>query len=186
MERRLLTTVSCTASDLRFYAEYNPEWEQFISRQDFQLLLDHLNKATGKAPNKFITWTLYFLAFSALVTEFVLGLGTNYSFWILLIPFSAMLLFMTTLGIYKSEMLTVLDTELRQAIARSTEEMKSPNVLLQYSRNLFWEQNIKPGLAEEKFDYIVYIYILQSVDAPLPALLKNEQTIPIEIDDQTE
>ncbi|KAJ3320210.1 hypothetical protein HDV06_005454 [Boothiomyces sp. JEL0866] len=182
MERQLLTTISCTAAELRFHADYNPDWQSFISAQDFQLLLDHLNTATVKAPNRIIMWIFYILIFGAFITLCALGLTAQYSFWVLLIPFGSILLLTTISSIYQSESLTALDTALRKAVVASTEEITSPNILIQYSRNLYGDQQRNSGdTSGKKYDYIIIIYVLQSVTKPDPVIKKYERMEVVEV-----
>ncbi|KAJ3310978.1 hypothetical protein HDV04_004495 [Boothiomyces sp. JEL0838] len=175
MEKLKITTLTCRDSNFKYEGTYNPQWAPYMSEQDFQTILRHLNLAGEKGPNQGVLMFSYFLMAVGFFGFIGVGFGSassgpNGNFGLIFVPFIFLIVVAVCAAAYRSATLSAVDKELGATASKLSAELGAKKLLIEYHRNLYAiKVRVRNNHAstENKYDYDIHIYYLrESIQQP--------------------
>ncbi|KAJ3257546.1 hypothetical protein HK103_004455 [Boothiomyces macroporosus] len=187
MEKLKITTLTCRDPNFKYEGTYNPQWAPYMSEQDFQTILKHLNLAGEKGPNQGLLMFFYFLIAVGFIGFIGVGFnsvnsGPNGNFGLVFVPFIFLIVVSVCAGAYRSATLSAVDKELGATASKLSAELGSKKLLIEYHRNLYAIKvrvSNNRASTENKYDYDIHIYYLrESIQQP-QVVLDINSILPI-------
>ncbi|KAJ3257545.1 hypothetical protein HK103_004454 [Boothiomyces macroporosus] len=152
-----VTTLSAQVSKFKYYENYFPQMVQFISREDYQLIIEHLNVAARKAPipgTRFLYFLCIILFFGIHLFLGLSPIGYSANFALFAIPFAFICISTFSIALYRYLALKAVDDALRTTVGKLNTTLTSKKLWLEYKKVL-----VSGGLSKT-YRYDVNIYHL--------------------------
>ncbi|KAJ3320213.1 hypothetical protein HDV06_005457 [Boothiomyces sp. JEL0866] len=183
MEKLRIATLSCRESNLKYEAIYNPQWQPYISEQDFQTVLKQLNIAAEKGPNQGVMVLFYLLMFLGFIGFIVGGFsmsGGPPNIGVVFIPFVGLIIVSICATAYRKSALATVDKELRSTASKLSAALGQKKILVEYDRDLYAIRvrvNNNTASTENKYDYNIHIYYLREATVQQPQVVLDINSI---------